>query len=157
MSTKHNENILSEAVMRHGPEILSKCVADFDSIEKYISTIYNEKLNYPVPLNTVDKDHWLIPKKYADMDIIKFVLDKTTNDIEYQRADLELVLFKKHNMLDMLKTMVYVVDTLRENNVVWGVGRGSSVASFVLHIIGVHKINSIKYNIPIDEFFKGEK
>jgi DNA polymerase III alpha subunit len=50
--------------------------------------------------------------------------------------------------------MKYIVDTLRANNVVWGVGRGSSVASYVLHIIGVHKIDPIKYNIPIEEFFK---
>jgi DNA polymerase III alpha subunit len=57
-------------------------------------------------------------------------------------------------MIPMLKTMKYVVDTLRANDVVWGVGRGSSVASYVLHIIGVHKIDSIKYNIPIEEFFK---
>jgi DNA polymerase III alpha subunit len=57
-------------------------------------------------------------------------------------------------MIPVLKTMKYIVDTLRANNIVWGVGRGSSVASYVLHIIGVHKINSIKYNIPIEEFFK---
>jgi hypothetical protein len=31
------------------------------------------------------------------------------------------------------------------------------VASYVLHIIGVHKIDSVKYNLPIEEFFKGEK
>ena len=61
------------------------------------------------------------------------------------------------NMILMLKTMKYIVDTLRTNNVVWGVGRGSSVASYVLHIIGVHKIDSVKYNLPIEEFFKGEK
>jgi DNA polymerase III alpha subunit len=59
-------------------------------------------------------------------------------------------------MIPMLKTMKYIVDTLRANNIVWGVGRGSSVASYVLHIIGVHKIDPIKYNIPIEEFFKGE-
>jgi DNA polymerase III alpha subunit len=52
--------------------------------------------------------------------------------------------------------MKYVVDTLRNNQVVWGVGRGSSVASYVLFIIGVHKIDSVKYKLPINEFFKGE-
>ena len=66
----------------------------------------------------------------------------------------ELRLFAKHDMNHMIKTMKYVVDTLRANNIVWGVGRGSSVASYVLHIIGVHKIDSVKYNIPIEEFFK---
>jgi DNA polymerase III alpha subunit len=36
------------------------------------------------------------------------------------------------------------------------VGRGSSVASYVLFLIGVHKIDPIKYELPIEEFFKGE-
>jgi DNA polymerase III alpha subunit len=75
----------------------------------------------------------------------------------HQRIVQEINLFKKHNMISMLKTMKYIVDTLRSNNVIWGVGRGSSVASYVLHIIGVHKIDSVKYNLPIEEFFKGEK
>jgi DNA polymerase III alpha subunit len=72
-------------------------------------------------------------------------------------VDQELELFVKNGMYDLLHVMKYVVDTLRENNVVWGVGRGSSVASYVLHLIGVHKIDSVKYNIPIEEFFKGEQ
>jgi len=157
MSIKYTEDTLCKAVMTHGPEILAKCLADFTSIEKYINTVYDEKLNYPIPVDTINKDNWLIPKKYTELNIEDFVLKKTTTEIEYQRAVLELELFKKHNMIDVLKTMIYVVDTLRENNIVWGVGRGSSVASYVLHIIGVHKINSIKYNIPIEEFFKGDQ
>ena len=43
---------------------------------------------------------------------------------------------------------------MRKNNIVWGVGRGSSVASFVLFLIGVHKINSLYYDISIDEFLR---
>jgi DNA polymerase III alpha subunit len=43
---------------------------------------------------------------------------------------------------------------MRDNNIVWGVGRGSSVASYVLYLLGIHKIDSIKYNLSPDEFFK---
>jgi DNA polymerase III alpha subunit len=50
--------------------------------------------------------------------------------------------------------MKYIVDTLRKNQIVWGVGRGSSVASYALYLIGVHKIDSVKYDLPIGEFFK---
>ena len=60
-------------------------------------------------------------------------------------------------MYDVLYVMKYIVDTLRENKVLWGVGRGSSVSSYVLFLIGIHKIDSVKYNLPIEEFFKGEK
>jgi DNA polymerase III alpha subunit len=56
----------------------------------------------------------------------------------------------------VIKTMKFIVDTLRENNVLWGVGRGSSVASYSLYLIGVHKIHSIKYKLPIEDFIRGE-
>jgi DNA polymerase III alpha subunit len=89
------------------------------------------------------------------MDIEGFLVDNCPKE-NYERLIQEIQLFQRHNMIPVLKTMKYIVDTLRANNIVWGVGRGSSVASYVLHIIGVHKIDSIKYNIPIEEFFKGE-
>ena len=50
--------------------------------------------------------------------------------------------------------MKYIIDTLRENNIVWGVGRGSSVSSYMLYLIGVHKVDSIKYNLNINEFIR---
>jgi DNA polymerase III alpha subunit len=43
---------------------------------------------------------------------------------------------------------------MRKNKIVWGVGRGSSVASYVLFLIGIHKVNSLKYNLDIKEFLK---
>jgi len=40
------------------------------------------------------------------------------------------------------------------NRVIWGVGRGSSVASFVLYKLGVHRINSLHYNLDVGEFLR---
>ena len=57
-------------------------------------------------------------------------------------------------MMDVLQFLKYMVDTLRENNIVWGVGRGSSVASYVLYLLGVHKVNSIKYDLDPTEFLR---
>jgi DNA polymerase III alpha subunit len=90
------------------------------------------------------------------MDIEEFLVSQCPEQ-NYDRLVKELALFRQNNMIPVLKTMKYIVDTLRANNVVWGVGRGSSVASYVLHLIGIHKIDSVKYNLPIDEFFKGEQ
>jgi DNA polymerase III alpha subunit len=47
-----------------------------------------------------------------------------------------------------------MVDTFREEKIVWGVGRGSSVASYVLYLLGVHKVDSLKYNLNVDEFLR---
>ena len=57
-------------------------------------------------------------------------------------------------MYNLLRYMCYLVDFMRENNIVWGVGRGSSVSSYVLFLIGIHKVNSIQYDLDYKEFLR---
>ena len=71
-----------------------------------------------------------------------------------KRVEQEYLLFEKKNFIKVLQFLIYFIDTLRENNIVWGVGRGSSVASFCLFLIGVHKINPLQYNLNIAEFLR---
>lgn len=98
--------------------------------------------------------NWFMPDEYYSMDIAKWILDQCKNDAELQRAGEELIMFQERDMFTLLKYLKYLVDTMRKHNVVWGVGRGSSVASFVLFLIGIHKINSLYYDLSIDEFLK---
>lgn len=149
----NNLKDLTEAVMIHGPDILSDCVIS-DEFKQYMQRIDDERLHYPIPMPNIDTDHWFIPKEYQDLDIENWVREQCKDAKAQSRVEEELRLYRQNNMIPVLKTMKYIVDTLRANNVVWGVGRGSSVASYVLHVIGVHKIDSVKYNIPIEEFFK---
>jgi DNA polymerase III alpha subunit len=100
------------------------------------------------------QNSWFMPKEYLDMDIAKWVLEQCKDDSELQRAGQELLMYQERNMFTLLKYLKYLVDTMRKNNVVWGVGRGSSVASFVLYLIGIHRINSLHYDLPIEEFLK---
>ena len=153
MWTNNTQEQLIEGVLRHGPDILAKCLADSAELTQYLERLDIEHLNYPRPKQTIDVANWHLPKEYQELNITEFLIQNSPS-INHQRVIQEIKLFEKHNMIPVLRTMKYVVDTLRTNNVVWGVGRGSSVASYVLHIIGVHKIDSIKYNIPIEEFFK---
>lgn len=97
---------------------------------------------------------WFIPEDYKNFNIVEFLLDKTENEEQYQRVVTELDLFIQYDMIDVLIYCKYLVDVMRENNILWGVGRGSSVASYVLYLIGIHKIDSIKYNLSIHEFLK---
>ena len=154
-----NENNTLEqlvaGVIRHGPDILSHCQTAED-VSKYLDRIDQERLNYPIPKKQVDPTNWFIPLEYKHMDIEGHLLSICPKE-NYQRLFTELELFRSHNMLPVLKAMKYIVDTLKANNVVWGVGRGSSVASYVLFLLGVHRIDSVKYNLPIEEFFKGEQ
>jgi hypothetical protein len=97
---------------------------------------------------------WRMPNEYKELDIAEHILSLCTQDYELQRVGEELLLFQERDAFDLLRYMKYLIDTLRKNNVVWGVGRGSSVASYVLFLLGVHKINSIYYQLDIEEFLK---
>lgn len=97
--------------------------------------------------------NWFMPKDYCP-DLIAGLYSMCNTQEQKDRVDKELGLFIEHNMLDLLFYLKYLVDTMRENNIVWGVGRGSSVASYVLFLLGIHKIDSIKYNLDIHEFLK---
>ena len=98
--------------------------------------------------------NWRMPQEYKVLDIAKYVLDLCQTDGELQRVGQELLLYQERDLFDLLRYLKYLVDTLRKNNVVWGVGRGSSVASYVLFLIGVHRIDSLYYDLNIDEFLK---
>jgi len=115
--------------------------------------IFNEDISVE-DFDELCQGQYFIPEEYKNFDIAKFVLDQCQNDAELQRAGAELLLYQERDMFMLLKYLKYLVDTMRNNNIVWGVGRGSSVASFVLFLIGVHKINSLYYDLPIEEFLK---
>ena len=100
------------------------------------------------------QNNWYIPEEYTNLDIAKYVLDLSQTDAELQRVGQELILYQQRNLFQLLRYCKYLVDTMRKHNVVWGVGRGSSVSSYVLFLIGIHRINSLHYDLSIDEFLK---
>lgn len=151
----NTEQQLIEGIIKHGPDILEHCLCS-DDLSQYLNRLDFEKLNYPIPPTSIDSKHWFIPEDYYP-NLVEMLYGMCETDEQKDRVNQELELFIKNGMYDVLHVMKYIVDTLRNNNIVWGVGRGSSVASYVLYLIGVHKIDSIKYNLPIEEFFKGEQ
>lgn len=98
---------------------------------------------------------WFMPKDYCP-NLVEILYSMCNNDEQTARVTEELELFIQHDMLDVLFYCKYLVDTMRENKIVWGVGRGSCVSSYVLFLIGIHKIDSLKFELDIKEFLKGE-
>lgn len=98
--------------------------------------------------------NWHLPQDYKDLDIAAHVLSLCKTDAELQRVGEELLLFQERNLFDLLRYLHYLVNVLKDNHVIWGVGRGSSVASYVLYLLGVHKINSMFYDLDPHEFLR---
>ena len=97
---------------------------------------------------------WFMPDEYKEFDIEKWCLDRCTTDEQIERVNAELDAFESRGMMPLLQWIKHFVDTCQENNIVWGVGRGSSVASFVLYLLGVHQVDSVKYNLDWQEFLR---
>ena len=121
-------------------------------LKKYIALDVDEKT-----FDGVCQGEWFMPNEYKDINVYEYVLGKAETPCPQHVQDRiweELDAFKERDMLDLLRYMIYLVDFMRENNIVWGVGRGSSVASYVLYLIGVHKINSIQFDLDWREFLR---
>lgn len=109
---------------------------------------------------------WNIPSKYNTMDIKQYITDRLVQigiddeltDDEFverhKRVQFELNVFTQLDLVPLLKTLVYIIDSFIEKNVVWGVGRGSSVSSYILYLIGVHDIDSVTYELDFNEFLR---
>ena len=112
---------------------------------------------YNLDIEDFDKilqSDWFMPEEYKTLDIEAYCSGQCKTSEEQTRVFEELAEYKNRDMLDLLRWLKYFVDTCRTNNILWGVGRGSSVAIYVLFIIGVHKIDSIKYNLDWREFLR---
>lgn len=152
--------------MLEGENISGVMVDDEDEVELYHrmtslidgnSPTINKTKTYTMQpdkhLRRLSK-RWLIPPEYQYLDVVDYLISRCSTDIEKQRVAAELEEFHKRNEINVLKVMIYIVDQFRKNDVVWGVGRGSSVSCFCLYLIGINKINPLKYDISYTEFFK---
>ncbi len=98
--------------------------------------------------------NWHMPEEYKNLDIAAHVLNLCNSEAELQRCGAELLLYQERNLFDLLRYLKYLVDVMSTNQIIWGVGRGSSVASYVLYKLGVHRIDSMYYNLDIAEFLR---
>ena len=157
------ENDLCDLYMRDPTRTIKNCLVDK---QINLDSIFLSDENLPILVEYVDtklsleefdeinQSQWQMPQEYYEIDIAKWILDQCKTEEELQRAGDELLKFHDRNMFPLLKYLKYLVDTMRRNNIVWGVGRGSSVASYILYLLGVHKINSIYYDLDIEEFLR---
>ena len=170
-TNKHGQIILDEsdlcdAVMR-GQEIrqfgqaLVDDSVDLETAAQILEDVpafvrYNELVDQ---MTTEEFDHrnqrvWFMPEQYQSLDIAQYTLSLCESDQELQRVGQELLMYQERNLFDLLRYLKYLVDVMQQNHIIWGVGRGSSVASYVLYLLGVHRINSMFYDLDPQEFLR---
>ena len=139
---------------------LSKDIKQFNRFATKSEKIVRKERNRP--LNT----EWNLPEQYKNLNVHQYIMDKMEHDLRGRNEDdmlkrisrvvLEYDRFEKHNLIDVLRTIIYIINTLDSNSIPWGIGRGSSVSSYVLYLIGAHDVDSVYYNLDITDFLKEE-
>ena len=164
-----NENDLVNLLLQ-GTQPSRVTTTDMQAIEQYnhfCNLFMIDGIEAEAPAETNDKysykfvENWYMPPEYKNLSLEWFLTNRleelgynTTDSVQWQRVKDEYFEFEKRGLEPLLKYMIYLVDVMRENGIVWGVGRGSSVASYILYLIGVHKIDSIKYDLDFKEFLR---
>ena len=114
---------------------------------------YNQETSVP-EFHAAQQLMWHMPDEYKTLDIAEHILGLCNSEAELQRCGEELLLFQERNLFSLLQYLKYLVDVMTTNCVIWGVGRGSSVASYVLYKLGVHRIDSLYYKLDCREFLR---
>ena len=100
------------------------------------------------------RNTWHMPDQYKQLDIAEHMIAMCDTSEKLQRVGHELLLYQERGLFDLLRYLKYLVDVMRDNRVIWGVGRGSSTASYVLYLLGVHQIDSMYYDLDVSEFLR---
>lgn len=163
----YNSDDLIKIIYKNPDLDISKFTMEDGDLYVRANDIFNTNLPVPKCTNELDdilsnkeefdtqqQKNWYMPEEYKALDIAEYILGLCESQEELQRVGEELLLYQERELFDLLRYLKYMVDTFRKNNILWGVGRGSSVASYVLYLLGVHRINSLYYDLDIKQFLR---
>jgi DNA polymerase III alpha subunit len=133
-------------------------------IQQYNAIVSEEeRLHVKEMCNSLNFD-WNIPEEFKQLDVVQYIFqlvqaktagyDEDQIDIRLLRTNEELKHYNRLGLFDVLRTLIYIINKLEEEQVVWGVGRGSSVSSYVLYLIGIHDVDSVQYELDINDFLR---
>lgn len=154
--------------LESGKDISGLCVDSLsDSLRQYNRLVPSEsQIKVKTSIRPLRTD-WVLPEQYAKLNVVAYVIEKLYDisvkegwsdekvEESLERVKTEIDLYKKHGLFDLLRALIFIINTLHSLNIVWGVGRGSSVSSYVLYLIGVHDVDSLEYGLDIEDFIHG--
>lgn len=73
---------------------------------------------------------------------------------ELNRLDEEMEYFFKTGNIHFVYDVLKLIERFKKEDTLWGVGRGSSCASFLMYVLGINDVNPLIYNISFTEMTK---
>lgn len=156
-TSSFNPKDLDQLIRKYNVKYVTSTTTEIDQYNKSVPK--TDQLIVKQTCEPLDLS-WNIPTYYKQLDVMRYLVDKhftkfhdvQTFDARERRLVEELIKFKDRGFFDILRTIIFIINKLTEKNIVWGIGRGSSVSSYVLYVIGVHDVDSFEYDLSIDDF-----
>ena len=110
---------------------VNKVKVNDDRVEKYNTIVEELALDWPslqkltdIDITVEDYDRalqsdWYMPDEYKQMNVEDHIRSLAKTQEEKIRVEEELILYRKYNVLNVLKFLVYLIETMRDNNIVW--------------------------------------
>lgn len=144
-----------------GADITYIQLNDMDSPERdrFNASCERFGLDYRMVERTINHDQnhelWRYDEAYDKINLLDYFLQRCPQEDKYiERVKYEVQLYENFNMTKLLRCMIWLVDFMNENSIFWGLGRGSSVSSYLLYLIELHLVDSVKYELDVNEFLK---
>ena len=157
VTQKQLEKLLMENIVNLDDVFVSEIT---DDIKKF--NLYSDHKLTVKTENSFDDPRYIIPSEYLEFDFDEFIFTELKSKIEHDelydtritRLETEYELYKKANLIIILRVLKYILDEFRKQNIFWGVGRGSSCSSYLLYLMDLHCVDVVKYNISITDFLR---
>lgn len=160
--------LVARALVRGIPPSMIRVRESSFEIESFNAQVTEEeriRTEYPEPVNL--NMAWRLPDEYRELNLENYIVSKFLNrsdeflkkygveqyDEAVVRIAAEYEQIEKRGMVEFMRTIIYVLDTFRKNEIIWGVGRGSSCACYILFVLGLHSVDCVQHQIPLEEFF----
>lgn len=126
---------------------------------------YDKMMNVNSFYPMVDPDDPVPQIQYTDEewnDLVEHVISyrrKTfygvaTEQQHLQRVEMEMEFFVRKKYEGFLCLIRRIIQSFKDNNIVWGIGRGSACASYVMFLLEVHDSQTVVFDLPFKEFSK---
>lgn len=119
---------------------------------------YNIKKLPSVPRfkSDINKTSEDIFKEYVELgwqDKIQNIVPKSQHEIYRKRINYELEVFKEVDLFDYFLIIKDIIDYAKSKDYLVGAGRGSIGGCLTGFLLGIHSLDSIKYNLIFERFF----
>jgi len=156
---KNGESVLSS--FSYARRILNGEPVDGVLVMRDVHSDKFESLNgISISSELVDFDPEPLPHEHTDDELSELIqyIERSERfmgtDDEIDRISLELDYFIRTLNIPFILECKKLIDKFKEDDIIWGVGRGSSCASYICFLLEINDVNPIKYNIPFNELSK---